>query len=294
MVMKKALISGGIILFIFFWLFKQTSQSVPYRQSIVVMTEDSAKIFSWSAHLEKLIILDIPSDVTIVASRGYGKYTIRSLMALDRLEHKNGSLLVSSLSDTTGIPISWYSVSSEKEYRSIFSWSSIWAVLTRQLEGSVPLGTWVSFVISVQSMSADTISRITTDGAYMDAELADGSVVRVVDPNRFDYMVGNAFLDTSLRGEGIAIAIYNTTPIPFIGQRAARMMGRLGLQLVSVGNSEPEVKTCTITGEPKMVTSKTAQFIRDYFLCVVNEEKISEINSVADLVVRLGTDFAAR
>jgi len=114
----------------------------------------------------------------------------------------------------------------------------------------------------------------------------------LLDPSRLDYIINNAFLDTGLRGEQLSIAVYNTTSVPSVGERAARVMSHLGLQLVFVGNSTPERPTCVVTGSSRALSTKTAMFIRDYFQCTEGPPLSTDAGAAADLVLYLGTQYA--
>lgn len=271
-----------------------------YRTSYIVSANPS-HIISWSSDRKNVIMLDVPSDVVIDTTHGYGSYSVGSVYSLDHMDHRKGEVFVSSLTQAFGIPLFGFVAQNDAQaneessiglLRSIFSWPSIWSHMTGQAEGSIPFGTWISLVMSAQTIPADGVKVLRVKDAYVPTERPDGSQVPEVDPSRLDYLIGNAFLDSSLRSEGMSVAVYNTTNVGSIGQRAARLLSRLGLQLVFVGNRSPQLSGCQIQGTARSLSSRTARFIRDYFHCVNAPSKSQETNAIADLVVSLGTEYA--
>lgn len=273
----------------------------PYRQSFVI-AGNPARVVSWNAAKNQVTMLDVPEEVMIDATGGYGSYRLGSLFTLDHLEHKNGVLYTSSVSDAIGLPVSWYidpgtSIGQAADVdvvRSLFSLKNVWRMLTHQMDTSMPFSTWMSFMFAASSLSSDSVTAINARNAYVDTTLADTSVVKKLDPSRLDYLIDNAFMDTGLRAEGLTIGVYNTTSVPSVGERAARVMSHLGLQLVSVGNAAKEQTTCTVSGSAAALSSKTAQFIRDYFHCQNATAISGNQSTVADISLYLGTLYASQ
>lgn len=294
-------IGVGVLIIAVAWFFYSVSRSQVYRQSFVIVGHPT-HVVSWDADKRSVTIMDIPTDVVIKATSGYGRYAVGSLFTLDHLDHKNGGLFTQSMSDAFGIPIRWYIVPGRSAdvtgsitmLRNIFSWSSIWPQLLHQTDGSMPLATWLSYVGATQSLSADAVHTVNVSNAFVRLDRPDGTTAQEVDENRLDYVMGTSFLDSGLRSESRSVAIYNTTDIPTAGQRAARVMGRLGLQLVFVGNAAPEKDECQILGTSTALASKTAYFIRDYFQCVNKATANSDNAAAADIVVLLGRTYASQ
>lgn len=294
-------IGVGVCIVAAAWFFRSITRPAMYRQSIVLFGHPT-HVVSWDADKRSVTIMDIPADVVITATGGYGKYAVGSLFTLDHLDHKNGGLFTQSVSDALGLPIRWYivpgrsagAVGSITMLRNIFSWSSIWPQLLRQTDGSIPLVAWISYVAATQSLSADAVHVVSVDNAFVSVNRPDGSVAQEVDESRLDYLIGTTFLDSGLRSEARMVAVYNTTDIPTVGQRAARIMGRLGIQLVFVGNATPEQGECQILGSSAALSTKTAYFIRDYFQCVNGTTPTSDNTAAADIVVLLGRKYASQ
>lgn len=294
-------IFGIFLVVLVFFVVRSVVSPFPYRINIVVVG-NPIHIVSWNAKKDKITLLDLPADVSINAIHGYGVYSAASLFQLDHIDNMKGKAFIGSVSDALGIPVAWYAAPGTiadgagdiAMIRSIFSWSSIWSIATRQTDTTIPVGTWVSFVIAAQSLSADSVDMVSTEHSYISSRLPDGSRIRELDESRFDYTVGTAFLDSGIRAEGLTISVYNTTPVASIGQHAARVMSKVGMQLVFVGNASPERTSCVVRGSSRALASKTARFLRDYFACISDDSDSQKDAAASDLRVLLGTRYASQ
>ncbi|MDO8451881.1 MAG: LytR C-terminal domain-containing protein, partial [bacterium] len=84
---------------------------------------------------------------------------------------------------------------------------------------------------------------------------------------------------------------YNTTSVPLLAQRVARLLGHVGAVVVSVKNDLEETAACTISGEDTALDSETARFIEVHYGCSHSEE---EGDDASDLTVRIGSSYASR
>lgn len=285
---------------VFFFL-RTLFSPVPFRQTVIVVA-DPVHVISFDAKNRKITTVDIPLDTVIPAALGYGKYTVRALVSLDDIDHHNGSLISGSISNALGVPISGYlrpesltdGPMTLELLRHIFSYGSIPSAFVNRSHRSISWLSWVRFVGSVGSMSADTWRSIQLSQAIVDTVTPDGNTVPTLDESRVDYIIDTSFFDTGIRAEGTSVAVYNTTDVPSIGLRASRQLSRVGMQLIYVGNSDTEVKQCVVVGSEAIQKTKTAQFIHEYYGCEAKNDENLGKETGADLVVLLGTDFAAR
>lgn len=290
----------GIVIGIFLVLIRIVVSPVQFRQTIIVVG-DPVHVVSFDAKNRRVTALDLPYDTVIAAALGYGKYSIRALLSLDEIDHRDGLLITSSVSNALGLPIAGHMITPGAEgamdiqqLRRIFSWGSIPAVMTKNVHGSVSLLSWMRFVGMVAALPADGLQMINIAPAIIDTLSPDGSKASAIDESRVDYFLDTAFFDAGIRSEGISVAIYNTTGIPSVGQRASRQLGRVGMLLVFVGNAETEVSRCIVAGSRNAHKTKSAQFIKAYYGCSESDEVSQGKETGADLVVLLGTDFANR
>lgn len=298
------IIATALVIFLIglvFFLLQHALRPTPYRETVVVVGNPT-RVVSWNAAKTQVTLVEVPQEVVIDATGGYGSYGLGSLFTLDHLEHKQGVLYTSSVSDAVGVPVSWYidpgrGIASGKRVdviRSVFSAANVWRALTHSIDTSMPPSVWISFMFAASSLSSDNVTVVDAHNAFVDMTLPDASTVKKLDTNRMDYLIDNAFMDSGLRAEGLTVGVYNTTSVPAVGEHAARVMSHLGLQLVSVGNSANQQADCTVRGSLVALSTKTAAFIRDYFHCQNGPVPSGDQVTVADLSIYLGTHYAAQ
>jgi hypothetical protein len=253
-------------------------------------------ILSWDAQRQQVVILDIPKDTVIEGTRGYGKYPLQSLLTLDTIDRHDGRVFVESLTDATGLPLLGYAEipksiqggGSVHLVRSIFSWNSLFDARVRH---GIPWKTWASWVVAARGLKADQVDVISAKNALVDEPQPDGSVVPLLDSSRLDYLYGSLFIDTPVRTENITVSVYNTTGVPTVGQRAARILTHMGISVVTVGNDESNLTRCLIRGNAKNLRSQTGKFMASYFRCTTEETK--EEDGASDLSLQLGQEYAS-
>lgn len=301
--MKPRIVGPGIciiVLCLSIVLVKLLLPSFPYRQSIL-LAGDPFAIASFSADRSRVVLATIPRDTDIPAVYGYGRYSLSSIERLDRLDNRRGNLLTHSTAHAFGVPLFWHvTVSPDapkdslQRLRSVFHWASIIDRVFNRIDTSIPFFTWISYVFAVQNLHTDSVETIDFGNALSPMPLPDGSTSTQLDESKLDFLFGQSFVDSGVRAEGHTVAVYNSTSIPQVAQRASRMMAYMGIQLVFVGNSESDLKECVVHGTPDVLRSTTAKFIRSYFHCRddVTQSELGR-NTGADIVVELGSEFAA-
>lgn len=277
-------------------------RAVPFRQTIVI-AGNPTHILSVNAAKTQVTLIDIPEDTVISAVKGYGNYSIRSLIALDGIDKHHGSLVTLSLADALGIPMSGYVAPSDESagvgsvdmIRRLFSWGSVVRIMRQKEATSLSLSEWARYVWLLRFIPADAVKLFDVRPAIISSLSPDGSTVSSLDESKLDFVLQNTLFDTGLRSENLTVAVYNTTQIPTVGQRAGRQLSRMGIQLVFVGNADTALSFCVITGSDRAIRSKTAKFIASYFMCktMVERGNIGK-ETGADLVVELGTEYASR
>lgn len=274
-----------------------TRAQTPWRQTIAFVSDVSMYIVSWDAPKTRAVVLEVPTSTVIEATHGYGAYAIGSLHALDAIDGKRGHVFVDSVSDAFGIPVSGvvsipgsgYPAGSIEFLRRVFSWKS---VLSAHQHGSIGVSHWIPFVWATMRLKTDDVEVKSIKGTLVSQTRPDGSVIDVLDPQRFDYLFDRVFVDSGIRQEEVSVAVYNTTEIPTVGTRAARMLTTYGASVVTVGNdTNTPLQECQVRGTKAHVASRTARFIQQYFHCQTAVVE-SETQGGAELVLLLGTSYA--
>jgi hypothetical protein len=248
-------------------------------------------------------MLTIPSDMQIEVLHGYGSYSIASLWNLDTIEKRHGALFLGSLVENFAVPIGWYSthtkvvgdtnegvvqfVSGELSFpslvKSLFVHSSSLTIIDA-------IGVWRA----TRAIDASTTRVLDFRSRPIGTTLTmpDGSTALQFDPEKYDGIVGNLLEDVPLRQDSIRLAIYNTTAMPGIGSRIARVIGHLGGYVVFVGNDESGYEgLCELKGSKERLLSTTSSVIQSLYGCRTFETTES---MRGDLILRLGKLFEKR
>jgi hypothetical protein len=288
---------SGIAALLLFSLMLRTD----HVRTTIVVAGDPVHIVSFDADKSRILAFDLPHDTVIGATDGYGRYRLDSLFTLDHLDKRHGSVYVTSVADAIGMPLVGYVAPKQDgsepvslaALRGIFSWQSIIGVLTGRIDHSLSVPEWLAMVWSVQRLKADAVSIMDVHNAVVSQQEADGSTTKFLDVERLDYYTKAEFVDTAIRNESLTVTITNTTGVPLLGQRMARLLGSIGIQVVSVGNEEQPVKRCQLTVSKNAVKSETAVFMASYFHCDTTTLPEKADNGVSDMTLKIGTDFAS-
>ena len=273
-------------------------KDAPFRQAFVVTT-DPMRIITWDKKRTAVQIVSVPSDILIDGALGYGQYALSALWTLDTLDRHNGILLSNSVAQALGIPITdvIFTDMPNSEFpvldsmKKLFSWSSIARRLFGRVGTTISVSDWVHIVFIVHTLRTDDMEVLDLSMATADVLRPDGTVVRVLDPQKVDYILGNSLHDQALRNENKTVTIINTTSVIGIGSSLARIINRFGIQVVSVTTESEIIDTCQIQTDKKTRESLTFQFLKMYLLC---EEKISDdISGQSDITLRIGSAFAS-
>lgn len=292
-----AVISVLITLVIFLTGFSlRVLKDVPFRQAFVVTTNPT-RIISWDRQRTAMQIVSIPKDILLDGAFGYGQYSLTALEALDVLDHKDGLLLVQSLAQAVGVPISGaiFVDSTELEtsaldsLKKIFSWRSIGGRVFGRIGTTISVSDWIHIVLILHALGTDDVEVLDLTSATTEVSRADGVMVRILDPQKVDFILGNSLHDAKIRDENKTITIINTTSIVGIGSNIARILSRFGIQVVSVGNESQQIVQCELETDKYTKLTKTYQFLKSYLGC---EEKLSSGESgVSDITLRIGSSY---
>lgn len=290
-----------LILFFFFVLFAKPRDSRSKRWTVAVIGSPMTMV-SWDRSDGRFTILTVPSDIVTEGVSGFGHYTLEALWRLGVIDQKQGGRLVQeSLADMVGVPTTWYlgpasedlpDISDDplQEVRSMFSWKELPRLVFRAYRSNMPVSNYLAFSYALMTTRPDKFEVFTFKPQDIAApvELPDGTSEYRVDRDRLDHLIGDTFEDAEVRQEGIPVVVLNTTTVPFLGNRAARMLTRLGVNVVMVGNDEPGVDTCEISGTKQALSSYSSILVSTVLQCTLVERKEEY---PVDLVVRIGKKY---
>lgn len=292
-----------VIVVTFFSILGLQNSGVASQRVNVVVATNPITVWSWNRVDNTFIVLSIPSDDVIDALYGYGNYSLDALWRLGFIDKKGGLLLSDSLSDTVGLPIDWYigskslsltNISDPLGYgKTLFSLTNIFSFMDRAYQSNMPMGLFIAFSQALTGARPDKINEINVGNLDVvnEVSLPDGESQKIISPDYLDHALGGVFESDIFRTEGLSVALYNTTHVPALGNRAARLLTNAGILVVTVGNDEQPIHQCDETGSTKSLSTNTARYITGLFHC---RKIISSDGSRADLIIRLGNDFAKR
>lgn len=275
--------------------------TLPDRYTGFIIEHDPLILVLVKPTPQKIVVLTIPADTYIEGIHGYGKYSLSSLWKLGFIDKLGGMLLAESLAETLGVPITGFvgfssSAAGESPIsvlKSTFTWKHALTQAFMRIPTNIGFAEFVSITKRLQNTGDGDVRLldIAKTTLLQKVSLADGGAAREVDEERIDPIIGNAFEDEDVRGEGRRIAIFNTTGTSGLGSKVGKMISHIGGVVVSVTNAPELIDRCTIEASKDAINSKTAAFIRTYYHC---ETKISEDTLRADIIVRIGTRYASR
>lgn len=291
----------GVLLVISFCFW--TARRSPLWRTTVVIANDPVVVVSIDSQQRRVAVIVVPADTQIEAISGYGQYSLESLWKLGTIDKKDGAVLAESIEELLGIPVQWYVGPSRRDIwkepdiqilmNRIFSWKILTGYVSSSYRTNLSFLQVVQLILAFNGTSRDRHERvvITSDNAITMKEQPDGTTVPTVDLSRLDVLFGNMFENEKIRKDAESVAIYNTTSISSLGSKVGRMLSKLGVFVVSIGNGPVGLSQCELEGSREALRSETAKMIDAIFRC----RKISAAGMLrADLELRLGMDYAKR
>lgn len=238
-----------------------------------------------------LVVMTIPEETFVEVSRGFGSLKLSEVWPL------GGQLLLETVQDFLAVPIDGW-VGFKKESQPTENWRKE-TILNlknhwRDLQTNLTVLDLIKVWWRVRETRFDKIEMIelAKTSVLTPLTLGDGTTVLSADPVLLDGLTVSVFKDSNLAAEGIAIGVLNASDKAGLAQKAARLIGNYGGEVVSVGNSQKKEKPCQIRGENPIWQSLTARRLAEIFPCRLAEAKPE--NSRVDLEIVLGEDYWQR
>jgi hypothetical protein len=285
------------------WLCLPRSIS-PYNRETYILVSDPVIVLSWGREDNVLTIISLPADIAADGTHGYGTYSLAAFWRLGEIDKKDGTVLAESVSEALGIPVTGYIGPKTGTFffqadaltvaKHTFSFANIIRVMSGLYRTNIQANKFMSLAWLLhmsRPYRVDTYDFTGNPSAIaQDIQLPDGSLQRMLDPERIDAQLASVFEDDAVRQESVTAAVYNTTDMPSLGNRVGRLLTNLGVSVVTVGNDTPEVGVCTLTGSAVALKSKSAAVI----ITVLGCKSVVGQTSRADLILRVGSSYAKR
>lgn len=300
--MRSAIVGILFILALTIWLVWNRERDVetPITQVNVVIDGDPVILASWQREKDQLVIVTIPASFAAQAVGGLGTYPIRSLWQLGTIQGVSGLVLSQSVEELFALPIPWYigeipensNVDAVGRLQNVFSFQTLGAILSGRVKTNVPiiqfigLTWWRSFARSDRTIEIPLGASVTTGESQ-----PDGTILQLVSTDAVDESLGDTFEEASVRAEKLTIAVYNTTATSGLGQRAARIIDRIGGNVVRIGNEEVTTERCQIRASQGNLATTTSRMLASIFTC---DRVVGVPDSYADVIVAVGSGYESR
>lgn len=269
---------------------------LPKQRTTVLYLTDPVEVVSFEPLKRQWTRVQFPVDTHIAGIQGLGDYAIDSLWNIAATEGSPSAVVLGSITDELGVPVDYFVGEKNnlwtKEH-SFFSKMSIFQKIRHTLETNISLPLYIALTRSFSSTESHTMFTAVLENGQglVEKKLPDNSKVFHIDRDQFDAITENFFQDKEIREENIRVSIFNTTGRPFLGSRVARIVERLGVNVIQVGNEEESIEACEMSGLKDHLNTKTATTLKTLFDCQLKE--ISE-EQRADLTVRIGKLYERR
>lgn len=274
--------------------------SYPSRIGVAIVG-DPTIVISYDSRQPGFIAIQIPSDVAVDAAYGYGTYPLASVWELDSMDKRRGKLYMKTLEDAIGIPIQYYIKPSKETFSShnsiedysmaVFSYISVFAAMVGSVQTNIP--PWLLFEISRSLVDIHPTDTILFDLEHQevlyDVLLPDGTHRTQIDPGKLDILIGTHAEDPEIRKEHLRIGVYNTTKLPGLAQKVARVMEQAGFHVVIVANDTSLTPDrCIIESSKDLFSSVSLQTLVWLYGCTLQEQTHS---SQHDVTLFVGKDI---
>lgn len=270
----------------------------------IMAISDPVEIVSYDQNRNFWTIIQMTKDAHISGVFGLGEYRLDALWQLGKSESSPSAILRESLAEELGVHIPYYIVPSTSDFtqwsgpisilQETITLTNLLPFLKHRFDTNMSFPDYLRFWWRIRNMEPQRVERyIIKEGSGLVRQTEpDGAWFLRFDRQAFDIRTQDAFEELQVRKEALRVAVYNTTNTPGVGARVGRMIGKLGANVVAVGNdTESQVQGCEMTGNQESLERITTKRIISLFEC--EYETIQE-EQQADLTIRVGKTFADR
>lgn len=275
-----------VLLGIFVWNFFTVLP--PGRTTVVVVDESGATALSFDRERGKLVVIGVPADVRMEGAFGAGQLPILSLLKLEDLDRGKKGLFVKTVGMALGLPVAGLirvpgTESSKKDAMGALSPFHPWGWQSSDIARLTRFRLWWDW----QTIRPDAVWSMELDdaGVFRRTALPDGSQTRIFDIDRFDRASSGRLEVNAVRRDAKRVLLINTTGIPGVGSKVARVLATAGMTVAAVENEAVVQDTCTIHAKKEVWDSASIHFIRSVYACALDEEGN---DTRVDMTVRLG------
>lgn len=293
----------GILLWFIVKLFFSSSWDGKSRFTIIFSTKPVI-VVSYNPTDESLAAVSVPWETYVEATHGYGRYRLGKVYEVGNLDGNGPEVLKSTVRELLGVPIEGYidmkSVNfgdtenlTASEFiakrKIILGWSNFF-----RIQGKTDLSVsdlW-QFYTHVFGVKAGKISfvNLKTANVLVEQTLPDQTQILAADTLRLDGLLRDLFHEDALALENLKLAVLNSTDVSGLGEKMARILGNMGLQVVKVTNFKNVSDNCLLYIDKKSINLLTVIKLKHVFNCEVKTTVLSDVR--ADIALVVGTNYA--
>lgn len=274
----------------------------------LVFKDKNYCLVSLDPNEKTLKIVKLPPQIYLEVPGGYGSWQLRSIYNLGETESKKRGLelLKKSFADYFDLPIDGIlEISDFPDLTPKILSEEVKAnpleifKLLPHIKTSLNIEELTRFVFTLREVRFDKISEfeLLTLGLLGTEESKEGELKVVSDPQKIDGFVLKNLTDSRLSQERKDVAVFNATPIPGLGQKGAKLISHLGLNVIQVGSLDETAEKSVViikNGEAGVTVKRLQQIFgsvcRNEKDCVIiSHPTIS--SSRGQIVIVLGKDF---
>lgn len=265
-----------------FWLW-QTGKFGKFERFNLVIATEPVTLVSLDKSSGSATVVSLPSDLQIFeVVPNYGAYPISAVYKLGQLDNRGGQVLSWTVGELLGVPVDGYLVKSGSKLGPDLVWASA---------SNLNFLDRVRFAFEFWRVRFDKTNKVDLGKMAEPLVLADGATGRAVEKTALDSFLAGDFVEANLRNEGLRVEVVNSTPTSGLGQRAARVLTNIGVEVISVGSSTDFLPNCEVWVRKKDQGTQTVKRLTNIFSCkVVVKEELDR----ADVSLVLGRDFSDR
>lgn len=235
-------------------------------QLVVVETKgDRVSLRQWLPPEKQWRIIELPPNLVLPIAQGYGTYRVGALVGLDRLEKRQGQLIVTGLQEVLGIVL-------DGDYAHLNWWDRL--KLTVEARGRQE---------TIKFEEVVPVTRVVGP---------DGAQTLQISEADMDKFSSRFLADEAVRAEGIKVTILNATGQTGLARRVARIVTNMGLVVVKLGEADLNEKSRLMINKDKQ-KSISIQKLKNLFQ--VKRVEVGDTSEYrADAVVFIGADYGLR
>ncbi|MBI4058361.1 hypothetical protein HY408_01205 [Candidatus Gottesmanbacteria bacterium] len=275
----------------------------PWRSNILLHSSSLVLISLPQDAEGRVVIVSLPSDAYINVPYGYGKYRIAAVKKLGKLD-KKPELLKDAAEDLFSLPVDGWVDSGDVQITPESSNPELVLTLKNYFLSSLVPFTEVQsnlssldrlqVALALWGIKSEKISlfNFSVDSSIMQkSRLPDETEINTVSPEMLYLLLTQEFEDADIRKQGLRVEVNNTTTIPKIGEKFARIVSQVGGNVIGVNNRLKNETRCTVEAPESYQKEKLVLFLTQKIGCTLTRS--TGVHS-ADITIFVGASYAER